>query len=71
MRALLGYLDFSFFVFFLLFITFNISCYYLLACRVSVEILTDCLMGIPWCNFCCFPLAVLNTFFFIFIFFLV
>ena len=45
-----------------LFITLNISCYSLLACRASAEKSTDNLMGIPLCVICCFSLAAFNIF---------
>ena len=44
------------------FITLNVSCHSLLACRVSAEKSADNLMGIPlYVNFC-FSLAAFNIF---------
>ena len=48
-------------VFFFPFITLNMSCYSLLACRVSVERAVVSLMEIPLNLICCFPLAVFNV----------
>ena len=45
---------------FFLFITLNISCQFLLACRVSAEKSTDNLMGVPLYVTCCFSLAAFN-----------
>ena len=42
------------------FITLNISCHSLLACRVSVEKSDDSLMEVPWYVICCFSLVGLN-----------
>ena len=42
------------------FITLNISCHSLLACRVSVEKSDDSLMGVAWYVICCFSLVALN-----------
>ena len=42
------------------FITLNISCHSLLACRVSVEKSDDSLMGVPLYVICCFSLVALN-----------
>ena len=42
------------------FITLNISCHSLLACRVSVEKSTDSLMGVPLYVICHFPLVAFN-----------
>ena len=39
------------------YITLNILCHSLLACRASAEKSTDNLMGIPLCVFCCFSLV--------------
>ena len=44
------------------FITLNISCYSLLAYRVSAEKSADNLMGFPMCVFCCFSFAAFNIF---------
>ena len=44
---------------FFCFITLNISCHSLLACRVSAEKSVN-LMGIPLCVICCFSLAAFN-----------
>ena len=46
---------------FFLFITLNISCHFLLACRVSAEKSADSLMGIHLYVIFCFSLAF-NTF---------
>ena len=45
------------------FITLNIPCYSLLACRVSAEKSADNLMGIPLYVICCFSLVAFNIFF--------
>ena len=42
------------------FITLNISCHSLLACRVSVEKSADSLMGVPLYVICHFPLVAFN-----------
>ena len=42
------------------FITLNISCHSLLACRVSVEKSADSLMGVPLYVICCFSLVAFN-----------
>ena len=56
-RALLGsFLGCRFFPF----ITSNISCYSLLACRVSVEKSAGDLMRVPFYVICCFSLAAFN-----------
>ena len=55
MRALWGRV-FTFFPF----ITLNISCHSLLACRVSAEKSADSLMGVPLYVTSCFSLAVFN-----------
>ena len=44
------------------FIAVRISCHSLLACRVSAEIATVNIMGIPLYVTCCFSLAAFNTF---------
>ena len=44
------------------FITLNILCYSLLACRVSAEKPADNLMGIPLYVICCFSFFAFNTF---------
>ena len=44
------------------FITLNMSCHSLLACRVSAERSAAYLMGIPLCVICCFSLAAFNIF---------
>ena len=43
-----------------LFISLNITCHSLLACRVSVEKSADSLMGVPLYVICHFPLAPFN-----------
>ena len=48
------------------FITLNMSCYSLLACRVSAEKPADNLMGIPLYVICCFSFFAFNIFFFVF-----
>ena len=55
--VLLGILGCRFFPF----ITLNISCHSLLACRVSVEELVDSLMGVPWYVICHFSLVAFNN----------
>jgi len=45
---------------FFLFITLNISCHSLLACRISVERSADSLMRIPLFVICCFSLVVFS-----------
>ena len=55
--VLLGILGCRFFPF----ITFNISCHSLLACRVSVEESVDSLMGVPWYVICHFSLVAFNN----------
>ena len=50
------------------FITLNISCHSLLACRVSAEKSADNLMGIPLYVVCCFSLVAFNIFSFYLIF---
>ena len=47
---------------FLSFISFNMFCQSLLACRVSAERSAVNLMGIPLCVICCFSLAAFNMF---------
>ena len=42
------------------FITLNISCHFLLACRVSVEKSADNLMGVPLYVICLFPLVAVS-----------
>ena len=42
------------------FITLNISCHSLLACRVSVEKSADSLMGVPLYVICCFLRGMLR-----------
>ena len=42
------------------FITFNMSCHSLLACRFSAEKSADSLMGVPFYVTCCFPLSAFN-----------
>ena len=42
------------------FITSNISCHSLLACRVSVEKSADSLVGVPWYVICHFSLVAFN-----------
>ena len=42
------------------FITLNMSCHSLLACRLSVARSADNLMGGPWYVLCCFSLAAFN-----------
>ena len=56
-RALLGILGFRFFPF----ITLNILCHSLLACRVSIEKLADNLMGFPLFVICLCSLVVFNS----------
>ena len=58
MRALLGILGCRLFPF----ITLNISCHSLLACRVSTEKSAANLMGIPLYVICCFSLVAFNIF---------
>uniref|UniRef100_A0A8C9CTW2 Uncharacterized protein n=1 Tax=Phocoena sinus TaxID=42100 RepID=A0A8C9CTW2_PHOSS len=50
------------------FITLNVSCHSLLACRVSAERSAVNLMGIPLYVICCFSLAAFNIFSLILIF---
>ena len=57
MRSLLGNLDCRFFPF----STLNISCYFLLACRVSAERSAVMRMGFPLYVTCCFSLAAFNS----------
>ena len=47
---------------FFLFITLNMSCHSLLACRVSAERSALFFMGIPLNVICCFSLAAFNSF---------
>ena len=42
------------------FITLNISCQSILACRVPVEKSADSLMGVPFYVICCFSLVAFN-----------
>ena len=42
------------------FITLNISCHFLLACRVSAEKSADSFMGVPLYVICCFSLIAFN-----------
>ena len=63
MRALHGRV---FFIMFFPFITLNILCHSLLACRVSAEKSADSLMAIPLYIICCFSLVTFNIFFFVF-----
>ena len=58
MRAFLGILGCRFFPF----ITLDISCHSLLACRVSAEKSADNLMGAPLYVICCFPIVAFNIF---------
>ena len=44
------------------FITLNMSCHFLLACRISVERSAVNLLGIPLHAICCFSLAAFNIF---------
>ena len=44
------------------FISLNMSCHSLLACRVSAEKSADILMGVPLYVICCFSLIVFNIF---------
>ena len=64
MRSLLGNLGCKFFSF----ITLNMSCHSLLACRVSAERSAFNLMGIPLYVICCFSLAAFNIFYLYLIF---
>jgi len=57
MRVLLGILGCRFFPF----VTWNMSCHSLLACRVSVEKLADNLIGFPLYVICFFPLVSFNN----------
>ena len=43
------------------FISLNMSCHSILACRVSVEKSADSLMEVPFYVICCFPLVAFNT----------
>ena len=52
-QSILGYAFFPF-------ITLNILCHSLLACRISVEKSADNLMGIPLYVICCFSLVAFN-----------
>ena len=58
MRTLLYVLDCRFFPF----VTLNISCHSLLACRVFAKKISVWGMGIPLYVICCFSLVALNTF---------
>ena len=55
---------------FFLFITLNMSCPSLVACRVSAERSAVNLMGIPLYLICCFSLTAFNIFCLYFIFFI-